>query len=52
MKKNNSDIIIKFVDDWDENEIINLYKAGNWWNDNYDSSSIKLLHQALNYSDF
>jgi ribosomal protein S18 acetylase RimI-like enzyme len=43
MKKDNSNIIIKFVDDWDENEIIDLYKAGNWWNDKYDSSSIKFL---------
>ena len=43
MQKDYSNIEIKFVDDWDENEIVNLYKAGNWWKDNYNSSSIKFL---------
>ena len=43
MEKNNFDIEIKFVIDWDENEIVDLYKAGNWWKDKYDSSSIKNL---------
>ena len=43
MKKNCSNIEIKFVDDWKEDEIVNLYKAGNWWKEDYDSSSIKFL---------
>ena len=36
-----SKIEIKFVDKWNEEDIINLYKAGNWWKDSYDSSGIK-----------
>jgi len=43
MKINYSNIEIKFVDDWNEDEIVNLYKAGNWWKDKYNSSSIKFL---------
>ena len=43
MKMNYSNIEIKFVNDWDEDEIVNLYKAGNWWKDKYNSSSIKFL---------
>ena len=43
MKIDHSNIEIKFVDDWDEDEIVNLYKAGNWWKDKYNSSSIKFL---------
>jgi N-acetylglutamate synthase-like GNAT family acetyltransferase len=43
MHKDNQDIEIKFVNDWNENEIVDLYKAGKWWKDNYDSSSIKNL---------
>jgi ribosomal protein S18 acetylase RimI-like enzyme len=43
MQKDYSNIEIKFVDDWDENEIVSLYKAGNWWKDNYDSATIKFL---------
>ena len=36
-------IDIKFVDEWDENEIVDLYKEGNWWKDSYNSSSVKFL---------
>ncbi len=43
MQKENRNIEIKFVKDWNENEIVDLYKAGNWWKDNYDSSSIRNL---------
>jgi N-acetylglutamate synthase-like GNAT family acetyltransferase len=43
MQKKNLDIEIRFVSDWDEKEIVNLYKAGKWWKDNYDSSSIRNL---------
>ncbi len=43
MKINYSNIEIKFVNDWNEDEIVNLYKAGNWWKDKYNSSSIKFL---------
>ena len=43
MKINYSNIEIKFVNDWNEDEIVNLYKAGKWWKDKYNSSSIKFL---------
>lgn len=38
-----SGIEIKIVDKWPQNEIVELYKAGGWWNDTYDASSIKFL---------
>jgi ribosomal protein S18 acetylase RimI-like enzyme len=34
---------IKFVRKWPEDEIVNLYKAGGWWKDDYDKSAIKYL---------
>lgn len=34
---------IKFVDNWPEDEIVELYKAGGWWKDSYDPSGIKPL---------
>ena len=37
------DVEIKFVQNWPEEDIIKLYKSGNWWKDSYDSSSIKNL---------
>lgn len=36
-------IEVKFVKSWQEEEIINLYKAGGWWKENYDKSGIKYL---------
>ena len=36
-------IEIKIVDDWPEDEIVNLYKSGCWWKDHYDKSGIKHL---------
>jgi ribosomal protein S18 acetylase RimI-like enzyme len=41
MKK--EQIEIKFVKNWPEDEIVNLYKAGGWWKDHYDKSGIKHL---------
>ncbi len=43
MHKDYFNIEIKFVDNWPEEDIINLYKSGNWWKDYYDPSSIKYL---------
>ena len=37
------DIEIKLVDNWPEDEIVKLYKAGNWWKDSYESSGIGKL---------
>ena len=39
MSDNN--IEIRLVKTWQEKDIIELYKAGNWWKENYDSSKIK-----------
>ena len=35
-----SDIIIRLVDSWNEDEIMHLYRAGGWWKDEYDPGSI------------
>ncbi len=40
---NVSDIEIRFVSSWPEDEIVNLYNAGGWWKEHYESSSIKYL---------
>lgn len=37
------EIEIKIVDKWPDDEIVNLYKAGGWWKDNYDPSGLKHL---------
>jgi ribosomal protein S18 acetylase RimI-like enzyme len=37
------EIEIRIVDKWPQNEIMQLYKAGGWWKDTYDASSIKKL---------
>ncbi|MDH7506593.1 MAG: hypothetical protein QHH15_02235 [Candidatus Thermoplasmatota archaeon] len=36
-------IEIKFVKDWPEEDIVNLYKAGGWWKEHYSPSGIKPL---------
>lgn len=36
-------IEIKLVDSWDIDEIVSLYKAGNWWKDYYDTAEIPRL---------
>ena len=41
MKKQH--IEIKFVNNWLEGEIVELYKTGGWWKDSYDPSGIKPL---------
>jgi N-acetylglutamate synthase-like GNAT family acetyltransferase len=43
MQEDFTNIEIKFVEEWDEKEIINLYKEANWWRNSYNSSSIKYL---------
>jgi len=44
MSKQN--VEIKFVKNWPEREIIELYKAGGWWKNHYDPSGIKQLIQG------
>ena len=34
---------IRFVDNWNIDEIIDLYKAGGWWKDDYNTSDIDLV---------
>ncbi len=38
-----SEIEIKFVKSWSEDDIVKLYKVGGWWKDSYDESGIKQL---------
>jgi len=40
MKQN---IDIRFVSSWPEDEIVSLYKAGGWWKESYDKSTIKSM---------
>lgn len=39
----NKRIEIKFVKQWPEEDIVNLYKAAGWWKEHYASSGIKPL---------
>lgn len=41
MQKNGFEI--KIVTSWDEEDIVNLYKAGGWWKDSYDPKGIPAL---------
>ena len=41
MKQKNFEI--KFIDNWSEDDIVNLYRAGGWWKESYDKSKIKDL---------
>lgn len=34
---------IKFVKNWNLDEIVDLYKAGNWWKDNYKKEALTKL---------
>ena len=36
-------IEVKFVNNWPEEDIAELYKAGGWWKDSYEPSGIKPL---------
>jgi len=40
---NISNIDIKIVDSWSEDEIVALYKAGGWWKETYNKSAIPSL---------
>ena len=37
---------VKLVKNWDEEEIVELYKAGGWWKKAWDSSGIKTLIES------
>ncbi len=36
-------IAIKLVNSWNEKDIVELYKAGGWWKDNYNPSGLNNL---------
>ncbi len=38
-----TDIQIRFVHSWPEDEIVKLYKSGGWWKDSYELSGIPAL---------
>jgi len=38
-----TNIEVKIVNFWPEDEIVELYKAGGWWKEHYDASAIKNL---------
>jgi ribosomal protein S18 acetylase RimI-like enzyme len=40
------DVEIKIVNSWPEDDIVELYKAGGWWRDSYNSSGIIPLIQG------
>lgn len=40
---NNGDIEIRFVDSWSIDEIVDLYRAGGWWKESYDTSLINQM---------
>ncbi len=37
----NGELIIEAVKDWPEDRIVELYKAGGWWKNDYDPSGIQ-----------
>ena len=43
MCKFDNNIEIKFVNNWPEDEIVELYKAGGWWKESYESSGVGQL---------
>lgn len=36
-------IVVRVVDAWDQEEILQLYHAGGWWKDDYDPSTLPEL---------
>mgnify|MGYP003564745560 CR=1 FL=1 len=40
---NEDQIEIKLVNSWDQKDIVELYKVGGWWKDNYNPSGLKNL---------
>jgi len=40
---NSENIEIRFVNSWNEDEMVELYKAGGWWKDTYNKSGVKHL---------
>ncbi len=49
LNKSKREIVIKFVDFWPKEEIVELYKAGGWWKDSYEKPwfDLKLVLEKL-----
>jgi len=43
MNKAKENIEFKLIESWPEGDIVELYKAGGWWKNSYDSSGIEPL---------
>ena len=43
MKEEKGDIEIFFVENWPQEEIADLYRQGNWWDESWDIEGIKPL---------
>jgi aralkylamine N-acetyltransferase len=41
-----TDITVQLVRSWDEHEIVELYRAGGWWKEEYSASEIPALIQG------
>ncbi|MCK9580161.1 MAG: GNAT family N-acetyltransferase [Methanoregula sp.] len=41
-----SEIIVRLVRSWDEHEIVDLYRAGGWWKEEYAEAEIPTLIQG------
>jgi ribosomal protein S18 acetylase RimI-like enzyme len=37
------DVEIKFIEEWPEDDVVELYRVGGWWKDSYDKSVIKFI---------
>jgi len=33
-------IVIRFVDNWSKDDIVELYKSGSWWKDSWNTSDM------------
>jgi GNAT superfamily N-acetyltransferase len=40
---NNKNIEIRFINNWKEDEIVDLYKAGGWWKESYNKDVINSM---------
>ncbi|GAB6284623.1 MAG: GNAT family N-acetyltransferase [Methanoregula sp.] len=41
-------VLVELVKSWDENDIVQLYRAGRWWKDDYDPAGISgLMHGSF-----
>ena len=46
MNDMNGELIIEAVKEWPEDRIVELYRAGGWWKEEYDPSGIRPMIQG------